>query len=117
LSALAALGAVLCTWDLLVGFFRALITELAWRRQFSAFRESSASFFEECAALAGRVGSTFAALHRIATQRTETHSAAPCVTAVPEPSRIPTSFALLLFGVYNGTATGGYLWNEKDAIE
>jgi hypothetical protein len=116
LSALAALCTALGTWYLLIGFFRALPSEIAWRRRYSAFRQSSASFFEECAALARWVFSGLAALHRRAMRRTKTHLAAPRATAIAEPPRIPTSFALPLFGVNNGTG-GGYLWSEKDAIE
>ena len=36
LSAMVALCVALCTWFLLIGFFRALIAELAWRRRLSA---------------------------------------------------------------------------------
>jgi hypothetical protein len=32
------------------------------------------------------------------------------------PEAKPASFALPLFGVYNGS-TGGYLWNEREEIE
>jgi hypothetical protein len=111
LSALAVLCTALGTWYLLTGFFRALITELAWRRRFSDFQELSAS-------LAQSVYSGLKALHRTAMRRVGTHSAAPRTTvAVIAPEAKPASFALPLFGVYNGTATGGYLWNEKDAIE
>jgi hypothetical protein len=102
---------------LLIGFFRALPTDLAWRRRFSAIQESSASFFDECAALTRTVHSWLKALHRTEARRTELQNAAQRATvAVTAPKTTPASFALPLFGVYNGTS-GGYIWNEKDAIE
>jgi len=117
LSALATLCAALCTWYLLMGFFRALPSEIAWRWRFSAFQESCASFFEECAVLGQSLHSGFKALHQTATRRKETHSVAPQTTVhgiAPEAKH--ASFALPLFGVNSGTRKG-YLWNERDAIE
>lgn len=117
LSALATLCIALCAWYLLIGLFRALPSEFSWRQQYSAFHESSASFFEECAALARTVHSWLKALHQTEARRIETHSAAPRTTvAVIAPEAKPASFALPLFGVYNGTG-GGYFWNKEDAIE
>jgi len=117
LSALAALCTALVAWYLLIGFFRAVPSEIAWRKRFSAFQELYASFFEECAALAQTVHSGLKALHRSEARRIETHSAAPRTpVAVIAPQPKPASFALPLFGVYNGTG-GGYLWNEKETIE
>jgi hypothetical protein len=117
LSALVALCTAVCTWYLLIGFFRALPTDLARRRRPSDFQESSASFFEECAALARAVHSGVKALHQTATRRIKAHSAAPRTTvAAIAPKAKPASFALPLFGVYNGTG-GAYLWSEEDAIE
>ena len=117
LSALAALCTALVAWYLLIGFFRAVPSDIAWRKRFSAFQELYASFFEQCAALAQTVHSGLKALHRSEARRIEKHSAAPCTpVAVIAPQPKPASFALPLFGVYNGTG-GGYLWNEKEAIE
>jgi hypothetical protein len=117
LSALAALCTALVAWYLLIGFFRALPADLAWRRRFSAIQESYASFVEGCAALAQKVHSGVKALHRSVARRMEMQDAAPHTTvAVMAPEAKPASFALPLFGVYNGTNCG-YLWKEKDAIE
>jgi hypothetical protein len=114
ISALVTLCTALGTWYLLIGFFRALSTELAWRLQYSTFQGSISRFFEECAALAREVRSGVAGLHRGALRRAKTHS--PCAISVVEPPRISASFALPLFGVYSGTS-GGYLWSEKDEIK
>jgi len=117
LSAFAALFTALGAWYLLIGFFRALPSEIAWRRRYLAFQESSASLFDGCTAVARTVHSRLKGLHQPATRRMEVHSAASLTTvAVIAPKAMPSSFALPLFGVYNGTS-GGYLWNEKDAIE
>ena len=117
LFALAALCTALCTWYLLIGFFRALPAELAWRWRYSALRELSSILFEESAALAHRVRSGLKSLRRSAVRRTEMQSAAPRTTVpviVPETKH--ASFALPLFGVYSGNGKG-YLWTERDAIE
>ena len=117
LSALAALCTALFAWYLLIGFFRALPREMAWRWRFSDFQEWSANFFADCAALTQSLHSRLKALHRTEARCIETHPAAPRTTvAVIAPQVKSASFALPLFGVYNGTS-GGYLWNEKDAIE
>jgi hypothetical protein len=117
LSALAALCIAVGIWHLLIGFFRALPSEIAWRKRFSAIQESYASFFEECAALARTVYSGLKALHQTGARRIETHPAAPPATvAVIAPETKPASFAIPLFGVYSGTSKG-YLWTERDAIE
>jgi hypothetical protein len=117
LSALVVLCIALGAWYLLIGFFRALPSEFAWRRRYTAFQESDASFVEGCAALARRVHSGVKALQRPEARCIEMHSAAPRTTiAVIAPQAKPAPFALPLFGVYNGTG-GGYLWNEMDAIE
>jgi hypothetical protein len=119
LSALVALCASLGSWFLLIGFFRALPSEIAWRRRFSDFQESSARLFAECAALARRAGASFAELHRGAQQRIALPAAAtPAIAASTEPPRRPfSSFPIPFFGVNDGTGKGGYLWSEKDEIE
>ena len=117
LSALAALGGALGTWYLLIGFFRALPAEFAWRRRHSAFQASSVSFFAECAALFRTAYSRYKALHQSAARRMETHNTAPATTHTPRVQEAkPASFALPLFGVYSGTGEG-YLWSERDAIQ
>ncbi|MGB9147983.1 MAG: hypothetical protein WCC14_19330 [Acidobacteriaceae bacterium] len=117
LSAMVALCVALCTWFLLIGFFRALIAERAWRRRLSAFEEPSPSLFKECVTLARRVRSGVAVLHQSAARRIATHSAAPSTNvALVEPAAKPAPFAFSLFGVHNGTGDG-YLWSEKDEIE
>jgi hypothetical protein len=117
LSVFAALCIALCAWYLLIGFFRALPSEIAWRPRFSDFQESFASFFEECAVLVRTAQSWLEALNRSAARRIETHSVAPRTTvALVIPEAKPAPFALPLFGVYNGTGEG-YLWNKKDEIE
>ena len=117
LSALAALCSALGTWYLLIGFLRALPAELAWQRPYSALEELFLSFFDGSAALARKTYSALKPLCRNAVRRTATHSAASTtgITAIT-PEAKPASFALPLFGVYNGTGEG-YLWTERDAIE
>jgi hypothetical protein len=119
LTALAALCAALGAWYLLIGFFRALPSEIAWRQQYIAFRESSASFFAECAAQARSLYSRFAELHRSAQRRIALHTPAnPAIAVSTEPPKKPfSSFPIPFFGVNDGTGKGGYLWSEKDEIE
>jgi hypothetical protein len=119
LSALGALCAALGTWYLVIGFFRALPSEIAWRLGYSAFRESSASFFEECAAQARGLYSWLAELHRSTQQRNRLHAPATASTAAStEPPRKPfSSFAIPFFGVNDGSGKAGYRWSEKDEIE
>ena len=117
LSAFAALCSALGTWYLLIGFFRALPAEFAWRWRYSALEELFSSFFEVSATLTRSVRSRFKPLRRSVVRRTATHPAAPTtkITAIP-PEAKPISFALPLFGVYSGTGEG-YLWTERNAIE
>jgi hypothetical protein len=119
LSALVALCVSLGSWFLLIGFFRALPSEIAWRRGYSAFRELSAGFFEECVVQAQGLYSRLAELHRSAQQRIALHAVATAATsASTEPPRRPfSSFPIPFFGVNDGSGKVGYLWNEKDEIE
>jgi hypothetical protein len=104
-------------WFCLKGFCLALIAEFAWRRRLSSWWEVPPLLFEECAALAQRVSSGVAALHRSAARHMEAQPAAPSIsTERAEPIAKPQSFALALFGVYNGTGES-YLWRERDEIE
>jgi hypothetical protein len=117
LSALAALCAALCTWYLLMGFFRAMPSEFAWRRAYSALEELSSSLFEESVALMRRIRTGHQPLRRSAVRRIETHSAAPSSRMIViAPDAKPPSFAIPLFGIYSGTGKG-YLWTERDAIK
>ncbi len=128
LSAIAALCISIGAWFLVIGFFRALARELAWRRRVSPWQGPSPGFFDmcrtfldECQVLTSRACSGLAVLHRSALRRTETCRAAQCTTTcrpetAVEPPAKPASFAFPLFGVYNGTGDG-YLWSEKDEIE
>lgn len=118
LSALAALSAALCTWFLVIGFFRAVIAEYAWQRRLSAWHEVTPSLIADCRVLARRVCSGLRALHRTAQLRIQAHRVARMTAniAQPEPTATPATFPFPLFGVYNGTGEG-YLWSEKDEIE
>lgn len=118
LSALVALCAALCTWFLVIGFFRAVVAEYAWQRRLSAWHEVTPSLIADCEVLARGVCSGLRALHRRAQQRIEAHQAARMTAKVaqPEPASTPASFPFPFFGVYNGTGEG-YLWSEKDELE
>lgn len=117
LSALTALCSAVGAWYLLIGFFRALPAELAWRRRYFGLEELFSSFFEESAALARKAHSALKASRRSAVRRIEMQSAAPrtSIQQVHQLART-ASFALPLFGVHNGTGER-YLWTERDAIE
>jgi hypothetical protein len=119
LTALVTLCAALGAWFLLIGFFRARPREMAWRWRFSDFQEWSASFFEECAALARGLYSRFAEWHRGAHRRIALHGTAPAaiVTSTELPREPFSSFPIPLFGVNDGSGKAGYLWSEKDEIE
>lgn len=117
LCGMAVFCLVLCGWLCLKWWCWALIAEFAWRRRLSSWWEVPPRLFEECAALAQRVSSGVAALHRSAARRIETQTAAPSTnTDRAEPIAKPQSFAFALFGVYNGTGEC-YLWSEKNEIE
>jgi hypothetical protein len=108
----------LCGWFFLRGLIRELISEFAWRRRFAAANGPSPGFFEQYAVWARELGSCLASLHRTAARSIATQSAAPAVTTNRTESPVrPASFALPLFGVYNGAGKGGYLWNQTHEIE
>lgn len=114
-------AAVFCSallgWFCLKWWCRTLVAEFAWRRRLFSWREVLPSLFEECVALAQKVSSGVAALHRNAAQRIETKTAPPITnTHRAEPIAKPQTFAFALFGVYNGTGQC-HLWSEKDEIE
>jgi hypothetical protein len=105
-------------WFFLRGLIRELTSELAWRRRLAAANGPSPGFFEQCAEWPRNVGSRLALLHRAAPRSIATHSAAPAVTTNCTESQVRSaSFALPLFGVYDGTGKGGYLWSQQHEIE
>ena len=117
LSAFAALCSAICSWYLLIGFFRALPAEFDWRRGYSAVEELFSGCVDGSAALARRVCTGLKESYRSAVNRTRTHSAAATTKIMAtEPEPKPASFALPIFGVYSGTCKG-YLWTDRDAIE
>ncbi len=104
-------------WFCLKWWYRTLVAEFAWRRRLFSWREVLPSLFEECAALAQKVSSGVAALHRSAARRIETQTPAPRTNMDrAEPIAKPQTFAFALFGVHNGTGQC-YLWTGKDEIE
>lgn len=118
LSALAALSAALCTWFLVIRFFRAVIAEYAWQRRLSAWHEVTPSLIADCRVLARRVCSGLRALHRTTQLRIQAHRVARMTANIAQNELIatPASFPFPLFGVHNETGEG-YLWSEKDEIE
>jgi hypothetical protein len=108
----------LCGWLFLRGLIRELISEFAWRRRLAAENGPAPRFFEQCAEWPRNVGSRLASLHRAAPRNIATQLAAPAVTTNCTESPVRSaSFALPLFGVYDGAGKGGYLWNQKHEIE
>ncbi|MFP5236007.1 MAG: hypothetical protein ACLGSD_08890 [Acidobacteriota bacterium] len=91
--------------------------ERSMQKQRSPWAEPSPSIFGDCAEAAQKFRSGVVALHRYARRRIETHRAAVSTdVAQHEPPVRPPSFAIPIFGVYNGSARG-YLWSEQDKIE
>ena len=91
--------------------------EHSLRHQRSWWDEPSWSLFDWCAETAQRLCSSVVVLHRharhcIERRRAETNHS----LASSEPEAKPPSFAIPIFGVYNGTGDG-YLWSERDEIE
>ena len=108
----------LCGWFFLRGLMRELISEFAWRRRFAAENEPSPGFFEQCTEWPRKVGSRLASLHRGAPRCIAVQQAASIAsTGLPGSAVRTPSFALPLFGVYNGTGGGGLLWNQTHEIE
>jgi hypothetical protein len=117
LSALATMCVALGAWFLVVGFVRALIAEYAWRRRVYSQRELLSTLSKDCAAMAERVCSGLEALHQSRARHIEAHTVATSTTVAQiQPSARPVSFALPLFGVYNG-AGKGFLWSDKGQID
>jgi len=86
-------------------------------RHRSWWEEPSWSLLDWCAEVAQKLYSWVVVLHRRAVpcmerHRTETNHG----VASSEPEATPPSFAIPIFGVYNGTGQG-YLWSQKDEIE
>jgi hypothetical protein len=108
----------LCGWFFLRGLIRELISEFAWRRRLAAENGPAPRFFEQCAEWPRNVGSRLASLHRAAPRSIGMQSVSPSVTINRTESPVRSaSFALPLFGVYDGTGKSGYLWSQKHEIE
>ncbi len=91
--------------------------ERSLQRQKSWWEEPSWSLLDWCAETAQRLCTGVVVLHRrarncIERRRAETNHS----VASSEPEAKPSSFAIPIFGVCNGTGDG-YLWNERDEIE
>jgi hypothetical protein len=108
----------LCGWFFLRGLIRELISEFAWRRRLAAANGPSSGFFEQCAEWPQQLGSLLASLHSPAPHCIALQSTVPAVASNRTESPVRSaSFALPLFGVYDGTDKGGYLWSQKHEIE
>lgn len=82
----------------------------------SWWEEPSWSLLDWCAGTARKLCSCIVALHKRAQHCMDTRRTATSPTIAPsEPAATPPSFAIPIFGVYNGTGEG-YLWNQKDEI-
>ncbi|HEY2468942.1 MAG TPA: hypothetical protein VGI45_14040 [Terracidiphilus sp.] len=123
ISALAVFCFALFGWFVLSRLIQALIADYAWRRHVSTWREVAPILLADCVALAQALFSELAALRSSASRRIAPHRPAPLHRRAPRteimlsagPVR-PRSFAIPIFGVYNGSGEG-YLWSEKDEIE
>jgi hypothetical protein len=108
----------LCGWFFLRGLIQELNAEFAWRRRLADENEPAPGFFEQCAELPRKIGSCLASLHRPALTHIALQPATPAATIdSTEPPARPVTFALPIFGVFNRTGKGGYLWSEKHEIE
>lgn len=123
ISALAVFCFALLWWFVLSRLIQALIADYAWRRGVSTWRELTSIFVTDCIALADWSFSELAALrsnvsrsitlHRLAAH----HHPAPRTETMRSAMPVgPPSFAIPIFGVYNGSGEG-YLWSEQDEIE
>lgn len=91
--------------------------ERSFERHRSWWDAPSWNLLDWCAETAQKLCSCVVVLHRrarrcIEWRRAETNHS----FASSEPEVRPPSFAIPIFGVYNGTGLG-YLWSEKDEIE
>ena len=97
--------------------FAGWAVERSLRHDRSWWEESSWSPLDWCTDTAQKLCSLVVALHRRAERCIATRRAAPnSNSAQSEPPAISPSFAIPIFGVYNGTGNG-YVWSEKDEIE
>jgi hypothetical protein len=118
MSGLVVFCLALCGWFFVRGVIQALIAELAWKRRLAAENGPAPGLFEQCAEWLRKVGSRLASLHGAASHCIALQSTVPVVTTDRTESPVrPASFALPLFGVYDGTGKGGYLWSQKHEIE
>ena len=92
--------------------------ERSLKYQRSPWEEPSPSVFDQCTEAAQRLYSCIVTLHRRTQRRTARHTPATVTNATTElPTKAFSSFPIPFFGLNDGTATGGYLWSEKDEIE
>ncbi|MFZ0745353.1 MAG: hypothetical protein WAM85_13160 [Terracidiphilus sp.] len=114
---LVAFGYGLYGFVRLANRFADWVVERSVERHRSWWEEPSWSLLDWCADMAQKLCSSVVVLHRraqhcIERRRTETNHS----IASSEPEASPPSFAIPIFGVYNGTGDG-YLWSENDEIE
>lgn len=114
---LVAFGYGLYGFVRLANRFADWAVERTFERNRSWWEEPSWSLLDRCAETAQKFCSLVVSLHRRAQLCIATHRAAPNAnSAQSEPPARPSSFAIPIFGVYNGTGDG-YLWSETDEIE
>ena len=114
---LVAFGYGLYGFVWLANRFADWAVERSFDRHRSWWEKPSWSLLDWCAETAQKLCSRVVALHKrtrscIERRRAETN---PSFES-SEPEARPPSFAIPIFGVYNGTGDG-YLWSEKDEIE
>jgi hypothetical protein len=119
ISALVAFCFAHFVWFVLSKLIQAFIADYAWRRRVSTWLELALILIADYVAVAQRLFSELAALRISASRRMVLHRPARSAeTLLSAPPACPRSFAIPIFGVYNGVAGNtGYLWSEKDEIE
>jgi len=116
-SGLVACGYGLYWFVRLANRFADWAVERSFERHRSWWEEPSWSPLDWCAETAQKLCSCVVGLHRRAQHYIELRRAETNHSLMSsEPEAKPPSFAIPIFGVYNGTGNG-YLWSEKDEIE